>query len=61
MKVEPWDFLRISIAFWDISDLVLGNIEYSIWQHCLQMGGKNTSTSSYTFLFWIKLNILYIS
>ena len=27
MEVEPWDFLRISIAFWDILDLVSSSIQ----------------------------------
>ena len=34
VKIEPWDFFRKTIVFWDFLGLVLGKFEICIWQHC---------------------------
>ena len=31
VKVEPWDFLRISIEFWDILSIQSGNTGLNPW------------------------------
>ena len=56
MKVELLDFLRISIEFWDILDLLLGNFEYSIWQHCVRCKKVTERTKGRTTIEMINSN-----